>query len=102
MVGGNLTDVFKEFALSSTYDIHHLLVVCPLLRGAQHLFKQAFAFSVLHELEVVRTLVACERQENHPLAFILEEGSHRVFAHVGSHGERIDIHFFEEATRIHR
>ena len=102
MVGGNLTDVFEELALRSTYDIHHLLVVCPLLRGAQHLFKQAFAFSILHELEVVRTLVACERQENHPLAFILEEGSYRVFTHVRSHGERINVHFFKEATCIHR
>ena len=43
-----------------------------------------------------------ECQEDDPLAFVLEERSHAVLAHVGSHREGIEVDFFEEGAGIHR
>ena len=101
VVGSDFADVLKHLALCSTYHIHHVVGIAPFLTLLQHLLEEALAVSVGRELEVVAALVGSERQENHPLALILQERSHAVLAHVGSHCERVEVDFLEEGAGIH-
>ena len=101
MVGHNATDVLKSTSLSGTHHIHHAVAAGPLLTLAQHLFKEAFALLVGHELEVVATLVAGECQQHHPLVLVGEEGRDTVFAHIGSHRDSIQVGLLKEGAGIH-
>ena len=52
-------------------------------------------------LEVLRALVGCEGQQHHPLIGVAEEWRHAVLAHVGGHGEGVDVKSLKEALGIH-
>ena len=101
MVRSYLADVLEHLTLSSTYYVHHVLIVAPFLALLQNLLEKALAFLVLCELEVVATLVAGQSQKDDPLAFILEEWLDRILAHVRSYGYRIEIVLLEESLGIH-
>ena len=51
-------------------------------------------------LEILTTLIACQCQEDHPLAIIAEERRDAVFAHVGGYGHGVDVHLFKKGTRV--
>ena len=65
------------------------------------MFEKAHALGIFRELEVVRTLVAGECQQYHPLAFVGQERRHTVFAHVWGNSKCIEIVGFEEGAGIH-
>ena len=56
---------------------------------------------IFGELEVVAALIACEGEQYDPFALVAEERSHAVLAHVGGHGEGIDVEVFEKGARVH-
>ena len=101
MVGNHLTDIFKHSSLRSTNDIHHILVVAPLLTLFQHFLKESFAIGVFRQLEVVRAFIARQRQQDHPFVVVAEEWCDAVFTHVGGDGECIDIVLLKEGLGIH-
>ena len=101
MVGGYLADVFKHLSLCGSDDIHHVVRITPFLALAQDFLEESLAVRVGGELEVVAALVGCEGEEDDPFAWILEEGCDAVFAHVGSHGEGVEVHLLEEGAGIH-
>lgn len=91
MVGRDLTDVLKHLSLGGTHDIHHVVFRAPLLCSPDHFFKETLTGFVFCELEVVTAFVACQCQDDRPLVFVFKERGEAVLAHVGSHGEGIDI-----------
>ena len=101
MVGGHLADILKHTTLRSTNDIHHILVVSPLLALFQHFLKESLATGILCQLKVVRAFIARQRQQDHPFAIVAEERRHAVFTHVGSNGEGVDVVLFEEGFGVH-
>ena len=62
MVRSYLADVLEHLTLSSANYVHHVLIVAPFLALLQNLLKEALAFLVLCELEVVAPLVAGQGQ----------------------------------------
>ena len=49
----------------------------------------------------MRTFVGSQCQQDHPFAFVGQERSYAVLAHIRSYGYRIYVQFFEESTGIH-
>ena len=45
--------------------------------------------------------VACQCQEDYPLAFVSQERSNTVLTHVRGYGYRVDVQFVEECAGIH-
>ena len=101
VVGNQLADVLEHTALGGTNDIHHIVLIAPLLALLQHFLKEALAIGILRQLEVVRALVRGECQQDDPLVVIAQEWCDAVFAHIGGNGECIDIIFLEEGFGIH-
>ncbi len=100
-MGSDAPDVFKQAALCGTHHIHHLVGPGPLLRGEQHFLEKPLAVFVLHQLEVVRALVACQGKQDDPFVFVFQERSDGIFSHVRSYGEGVDVHLLEERAGIH-
>ena len=101
MVGGYTADVLECLALGGAYDIHHLVGVCPFLALVQHLLKELLTVGVLGKLEVVASLVAGKCKQDDPFAFIAQEGSNTVLAHIGGNGYGVHVDFFKERAGIH-
>ena len=101
MIGGYLADVLEHPTLGGTDDVHHVFWSAPLLRNFQHLLKEPFAVGIFCHLEIHRTFVAGQCQQNDPLAVIAEEGGDGVFAHIGRDGQGIDIVLLEEGFGVH-
>ena len=49
----------------------------------------------------MRTFVAGQCEQDNPFAFVGEEWSNAVFAHIRSYGYRVYVQFFKESTCIH-
>ena len=101
MVGRYAADVGEEAALCGADHVHHAVWSGPLLRRAQHPFKQALTGFVLGQLEVVRALVACQGEQDDPFPVVVEEGGHAVFSHVRGHRQGVEVHLFKEGTGVH-
>ena len=101
MVGNYLADILEHAALCSSDNVHHVLLVAPLLRCAQHLLEQTLTVLVFCELEVVTSLVAGESEQDNPLVLVAEERHDAVFAHVRSYSERVYVVLVEECASVH-
>ena len=87
--------------MGGTYHIHHVLLVAPLLALPKHLFEQSLSSSIRCQLEILRTLVRGQGQQDNPLAVVAEEGCHRVLTHIGGNSQRIHVVLLEEGLGIH-
>ena len=111
-IRSNLSDVLEQLASRGTDDVHHVLVVTPLLALANDFLKEALAILIFRELEVERAFVAGQGKQDDPMILFnslsLGEGwgeanerRHAVLAHIGSDGQRIDVVLAEERAGIH-
>ena len=102
MIGHDATDVLEQTALCGADDVHHVVGHTPLLALLQDFFEEAVALCVLRELEVMAPLVRRQGQQYDPVTFVLQERTDAVLAHVGCHGEGIDLCIaLEERAGIH-
>ena len=103
MVGCYLADILEHLALCSSDNVHHVLLVAPLLGGLEHTLVEGCAVVVLGELEVEGPLVGGQRQEDDPLALDGQERLHTVGTHIGGHGDGVEVEVafgVEEGTGI--
>ena len=99
---GNATDVLKHASLRGSDDVHHPLVVGPLLRLPEDALKEAFAVGRSCELEVRRAFIRRQGEQHDPLAVVTEERRDAVFAHVGRNGEGVHVGLLEEGASVER
>jgi hypothetical protein len=91
-VGDNLAYIAEHLGFGCSDDVHHVVGVAPLLGGLKDTLEEAPARgTVFHELEVEGTLVGSESEEDDPFAVVGGEGDHRIFTHIRSYGESVEV-----------
>ena len=100
VIRNDLTDTAQHFRFRGSHDIHHVLVIPPLVRFTQNPFIQFHAI-LLKELEIKSTFIRGQCQQDHPFALIFQERGHGILTHIWSHRDRIKFHCLQECTGVH-